>query len=234
MKKIQVRFLLHLFLILLFFAIGCNVYANNITGSTQIWSTVVLSGSVKHHRKIKFFIEPQLFLRDDKYKFNIGFLTAAVGYSLIPQATFWLGGTRLDIRETTGALQREYRLWQQVRWHLVKTAQYELGSRTLLEERQRASQSQRGTRLRQRIKLVLPLSSFKKLSLVLSDEIFLNLNQPQWVINRVFAENRAAIGFAFSLDKRTKIALGYLNQFLYSTPKEMANVLNMAVFYQLN
>lgn len=74
-----------------------------------------------------------------------------------------------------------------------------------------------------------PVNKDRKYFIVLADEIFLQLNQPDWVPDRVFSQNRAAIGVEIPVNQSVSYEMGYLNQFNVGSPDQMSHVVYFTV-----
>ena len=113
----------------------------------------------------------------------------------------------------------EYRLWQQIIWKR-RLPSVSLISRTRFEERKSLFFSDWSYRLRQRVLLNRPLTN--NLSLVISNEIFLNINKASWIITDRLDQNRAYLGVEQHMSENTYLGVGYMNQYL-STPILQSN-----------
>ena len=83
--------------------------------------------------------------------------------------------------------------------------------------------------MREKIELKFPITSLQNRFLKLGDEVFIQLNQPTWVTNRILSQNRASIGIEFPISKTTSYEIGYLNQFQFQSQNQMSNVLYFIV-----
>ena len=189
------------------------------------WASSYLTGKFKDHEKWRYAIQPELRFIDDKYKFNQALLTASIGYQTTEYVTLWLGANRTYTEESEGNSRQEYRLWQLVSWDVLPTTTYILSNRARLEERKLFSSSALAIRARDMLVASIPAFASERYRLIISDEVFLNLNRPGWVTDKFFAENRAAIGVRTALTQQTALEIGYLNQYQFSTPNQMSNVI---------
>lgn len=119
--------------------------------------------------------------------------------------------------------QPEHRIWQQAQWH----SQYpslRLMQWIRLEERFRSNKNDENVlatgyrfnfRVRYNILSQFPLTAKKfqpgTLSLVLSDELFVNFGKE--IVNNYFDQNRFFCGFHYHLNKHDLIQIGYMNIF---------------------
>lgn len=223
MISAPLRRIIFLLLFLFFFK---TAFGNSIKEHTKIWNSAVLIGPLTTDTRIKYYFEPQLQLIDNKYKFEEALLYAGIGYQTTPALTLFLGDAWVTSRKSTGNYVQENRIWQQANWNAINSAAFKMISRTRLEESKNLSESQWAIRLRQRLMLRIPLKNWENHSLVLSDEVFFDLNHPKWIgNNRFFAENRGFIGIGTKISKQMSFDIGYLNQYQFTNPNQMSHVL---------
>lgn len=108
----------------------------------------------------------------------------------------------------------EQRIWEQAIWNGT-IGRLKLSSRTRLEQRFFSGGNETGWRLREFIKLTQPLDSSDAWSLVLSDELFVNLNNanltPSLTATAGLDRNRFFLGPGVSLSSSYRLEFGYLN-----------------------
>lgn len=218
MKKIKRIFLLSV--ILLFYQPAWSLEEH-----TKLWSTATILGSFQNDSRWKYYLEPQLRFIDDSYKFNQAILVAGAGYQTTSDVILLGGFGWYLTKNLSGDILHEYRLWQQISWLIPSAPTYSLINRTRLEERKLADHPGIAYRFRERLFARIPFKRWPTHSLALYDEIFLNLNQPNWVIPHFFEQNRAFIGIGTELTKTVIFDIGYLNQYLMSSPRQMNNIL---------
>lgn len=215
---------------LILLSLSSASFGNDIKEHTKLWSTAVLIGPLTNDTKIKYYLEPQLRLIDDKYKFEEAFIYAGIGYQIMPDLILFLGDASVFSRKTTGKYVHENRVWQQANWSVINNNSFNLLSRTRLEERKNLSESQWAVRLRERLMFRIPLQNWVNHSLVLFDEVFFDVNHPKWIGNNsVFAQNRAFIGIGIQISKQTSFDIGYLNQYQFTNPNQMGNILLLSL-----
>ncbi len=165
-------------------------------------------------------LEPQLRLvyRDKSFQ---QFLTnAGMGYKVSSNWQIWFGQTlSADSQDAVARSLDEYRLWQQIIW-TGRRSSVSFISRTRFEERKSLFFPDWAYRLRQRVLLNKPLSN--NLSIVMSDEIFVSMNKPNWITTDHLDQNRAYLGVEQRMSQKTYLGVGYMNQYL-STPTAQSN-----------
>ncbi len=215
---------LHLILFSLFLLIGIKS-ANSMESYDKYWSVAIITGSIPNNPSLKYYLEPQLRLIDDRYVFNQLLLLGGLGYQINKDMTVFLGPGWIIYKLPQGRESQEIRLWEQLNWLLVNTPRLNINSRTRLEERKDISVPQIAIRFRERIWMRVPFKNWDKYSFSCFNEIFLNLNHLQWVAPYFFDQNRAFIGISKQLSKSTIIDAGYLNQYIHSVKNRLDHVL---------
>ncbi len=175
----------------------------------KMWSVLTLSGD---YGKIVYNVEPQLRLTYGDNLFQQFLANAGMGYKVAPNWQLWFGQTfSADSQDAVAGSADEYRVWQQIIWkHRLPSVS--LVSRTRFEERKSFFFSDWAYRLRQRTVFNKPLTN--NLSLIISDEIFFNINKSSWIITDWLDQNRAYLGVEQQMSEHTYFGVGYMNQYL--------------------
>lgn len=216
---------------LIAFLLSQRICADELVEHTKIWSALQLSVAMTEDKKWNYYVEPQLRLVDDKYKFNEALLRMGIYYQVLPELSLWLGVQRGYALRLYGKSEQVSVLWERLNWDIVNNQRIIFNSRSILEERKNLVYSQIANRLRERLSMKFPLK-YQGYFLVLTDEAFIQLNRPHWVTDRVFSQNRASIGLQVPVNQCVNYEVGYLNQLQYNTPRQMSSVVyvNVAVF----
>jgi hypothetical protein len=211
--------ILFLFLLLFF----KSLYA--IEEHTRFWSSANVLGSFSSNNRLKYYLEPQLRFIDDSSKFNQAIMVAGLGYQPSENVVILGGLGGYLIKNLQGEMLHEYRLWEQLSVQIPTLPTYDLFNRIRLEQRDLLGEAGIAWRLRERLLLRIPLRHWPDHSLVTFDEIFMNLNRPKWVVPHFFDQNRAFFGIGTQLSKTSILDIGYLNQYIMSSPHQLGNVL---------
>lgn len=187
----------------------------------KLWSGIFLTGPLSSNQVIQYYLDSQLRLSSRSETFDQAVTNAALGYQYSSKFTLWLGGSWVTTNDPIEDVNHEYRIWQQVTGQGFSIKAFDVSTRTRLEERKDTDEPQLALRLRQKITLTKLLKSFKNNSLVGAEEIFFNLNNPEWITNKVVDQNRISLGIAMPLSKQTVVEWGYINQLLFRNPNEM-------------
>jgi hypothetical protein len=192
---------------------------NDPTGSWRLW------------------LDAQLRLGDDAGTFAQGVVRVGVGYALSEAWSLWAGYAyiRTEPPYATTATN-EQRIWEQAIWNGA-IGPTKLSSRTRLEQRFFSGGPDTGWRLREFVKLVQPLGAESAWSLVVSDEIFVNLNNANFGSKHSAAagldRNRFFVGPGINLNQTVRIEFGYMNQYTFRNngPDKNDQILAANVFF---
>lgn len=159
--------------------------------------------------------------------FYQGLAQTQVGYRTSKKTRFWFGYTWIP--STTVNRERRtnvnvQRLYQQLEADLFKNDNYELRSRSRIEERQRDGYAEINLIYRQMFFVSLPYMTWRnKYTPFLSNELFINLSRPSWTNQKHVNQNRLMAGFSFRCGKQHTCQLAYLNQFLINQYNSQSN-----------
>lgn len=193
---------------------------------TKLWINADIIGPLSTiHPNLKYYIEPRLQWIDDPYRFEETYVYIGPGYQFTPNFIAIVGIAYDLSKNLHGVTAHEDRLFQQANWRLFENAKYDLDSRTRFEERKNLAQPQLSIRLRQRFSLRTQIAQWQGHSVILTDEVFLNLNHPKWINTPTFDQNRMFIGLGTRISEHTIWDIGYMGQYLYTTPKQYNNIL---------
>ncbi|MCS5712229.1 DUF2490 domain-containing protein [Candidatus Berkiella aquae] len=213
------------FILLLF---SQSVFA--VEEHAKLWTSYEISGGIFNGSKVRFYLQPQLRFIDNEYKFEQAVVHAGLGYKIAKPLTFYIGNSGVISKQSSGDFVDEYRIWQQLNWEIIKGSHFNVKSRTRLEQRKQEATPQWANRLREKLTFVFPVHP---ISIIVSDELFFNLNHPLWVSECSLSQNRGFIGFGVPLAKHTSIEIGYLNQYQFNKTDSMSNIVNIGLVTQL-
>lgn len=168
-----------------------------------------------------FDINPRL--RNEGKHIDTLYVRPAVFYKTDPNNSLWLGRDKIIGHPDGKAAYHESRWWQQYQHQFDSFHSFTLTNRTRLEERRREGFHDTGHRLRQMLKVSTPVSRHPALSVVLSDEVFINVDHTDWGAFRGLDQNRLFIGLNWKINKGAMLETGYLNQFTHKTTQNLEN-----------
>ncbi len=161
--------------------------------------------------------------REEGDKLNQLIIRPAIFYKLDAKSSVWFGYEKIVNHPAKKATFDEDRLWQQYSYTFDPIDKVTIQNRTRLEERRLDSGKETGFRLRQMLKASMPLEVNPKLSLIVSDELFMDLNHTDWGVRGGFDQNRLFLGAGYVFNPHAKMEAGYLNQYVNSTPIDKMN-----------
>ena len=184
-----------------------------------LWTSISGSGSLEEFTRLGdrwlWSIDGHARFQDATDGFVQSLLRPAVGVRLSENASAWLGYAWIRTNRRSGSEFDEHRIWQQFSWRIPASG-VRLASRTRLEQRLVRAGDTLAHRVRERIRLDLPLAFLPGLDFVLHDELFLGLNEVNRRQKSGFDQNRffAGVGFDLTRGSGLRAEVGYLNQYI--------------------
>ena len=186
---------------------------------TQAWSDLYLSA----HPTKGVLVSGEVINRtvDDLGREGQVETRLQVGHAFTPKLTGWAGWVRFTTFNKTGADGIENHAVEQLNWTPGKLGRVAVALRTRLEQRAISGVAGTSWRVREQVRLVLPVSKHGT-SLVAWGEPFLSLNrtaaQP-YVLERV----RSFAGVNVPLARHVDVEAGYLNEYLHRPVSDRDN-----------
>jgi len=161
----------------------------------------------------------------------------ALIFDLTDQLTLWLGYAAIG--NFGDQFELEHRIWQQLQ-HRAELEGIILVNRTRLEQRFfEGAPGEVGLRLRHLVRAMLPVGTVKpgeehRWAVVISNEVFFNLNAVSGEMTPGFDQNRAFLGVNVKVRKNLTLDLGYMNVFQRERERlfEMGHVLFISLTYE--
>lgn len=182
------------------------------------WLTIIAQGDlgpepVRH--RIKWWLDGQLRLFGDSGGFGQGLIRPGLGYALGDSTSAWLGYAYIRTDPAKGSPFDEQRIWQQFFWG-PKIKVVSIDSRSRLEERFVETGSDVGVRFRQLVGARMPLDFAPRITPLIWNEVFFNLNDTDWGADAGFDQNRFFVGLGFKIRPESGFRLdaGYMNQYI--------------------
>ena len=179
----------------------------------RYWFGLVMHGKLPTEYWSWNFDVHQRF-RDEGKHADQFLIRSNVSYQVSPKTSVGLGFDHVVNHPAGKEASDENRLWQQIVYKFDSIYGVNLSSRTRLEQRWREGGDDTGYRFRQMIKATIPLDINPKLSIIASEELFINLNNTDWNVYRGNDQNRAFLGASYAFNPSTSIESGYLNQYV--------------------
>jgi hypothetical protein len=183
----------------------------------QSWWSVLAIGSIykgNERSSFKFWLEGIQRLGDYNSRSTQRLIRPGLGYMLNEHTSVWLGAAWIETGFPLNQnMVAEKRTWQQLLW-VKKYNQLTLSSRLRFEQRFFSNNPVVGWRLRQMLKMVVPLSSNQKWNWIGSDEVFVHNSYIRRSYVTGFDQNRFFMGAGYKINKAITVEVGYLNQYI--------------------
>jgi len=212
------------FLLAVFFVPNC--LAASTEQSTKLWTSVQKKGYISRD-KWGYLVQLHVRFGDDSPSFDSGIARLGLGYHSSKTLSFWVGYDFLSKQDVgTIKFSEEQRCWQQLSWEIPTLAPSQLIYRARLEERESTKGSGVAFRLRQKITLKKGNSRMGGTVVpFVADEIFFNLNHPEWISSKTVDQNRLFVGLDIPLGKGRTLKIGYINQFEFRDVNRMNHII---------
>lgn len=200
---------------------------------TRAWAMVVGEGQLIPG-KLRWYLEGQARLKEDWQKFDQGFIRPALNWQISEHSSLWLGYLYADTKTTNGH-SYEDRLWQQYQYVTSKDPGNTWLFRSRLEQRFHDMDDKTSHRFRQLIRRSIPANQSASLSYLMWDEVLINLNETNWAGDYGFAQNRLFAGFLYKTSSKSRLEMGYLNQYIdgmKGAANQSNHVLSTSLFVQ--
>ena len=206
----------------LLLALSSGYASADVEEDGKIWSALFLQGDtgIEH---LRWTVEFHTRQREEGSENDTFIFRPSLNYALSPKLSVGAGYAFVETYPDGADDVQEHRLFQQVTYTHHQPDSFTLTSRSRLEERWRNQDSDQGYRLRQLIRATLPLQPAPGFSLVLWDELFINLNETDWGARSGFDNNRAFMGLGYAFGQDYKLEIGYMNQYVRQNGDDRSN-----------
>ena len=218
-RRLESRCILQ-FVSLVLLLTGSRICIAQSVHDSGTWLSVNTQGGIdaeyRGHSRLKWWFDGHLRFADDAGGYNQSIVRPGIGYQLSDKTTLWAGYAWINETPVSGNPNfDENRTWQQLIWS-HQLCQSALTTRSRVEQRFVETGSDTGWRFRQFAKLARPFQFESRLSAVIWDEVFFDLNSTDWGQSGGFSQNRVFVGLGWKFDTRhePRIEVGYFNQFL--------------------
>jgi hypothetical protein len=178
----------------------------------QGWAAVTASGAVRGDLFV--WLEGQARFTDDLGGGTQFLLRPAIGARIARDAHVVAGYAFVRTDPRGGAPTNEHRPWQQVQFAPLRLADGTplVISRTRMEQRMVEGRDGTVWRLRQFVRVQVPLGRAGGLQAVATTEGFFNLNSTRWGVRDGVDQWRTFVGIGFPVLPNARLEPGYLNQ----------------------
>lgn len=184
-----------------------------------IWSVFLGQGSLRSLdaglERWRWWLDVQHRQRDEYEHLDQFLVRPGLGYRLHDRFSVWAGYALIGTDPRRGDEWLEHRAWQQTIWNLPVDG-FTLSWRNRLEQRWFEIDAATGWRLRELVKVTVPLTEDKGWFVSAWDEAFIDLNDTTRLQRAGFRQNRAFLGLGAFVDDDHKMSveIGYLNQWI--------------------
>lgn len=190
-----------------------------VTEDKNVWLHFSVTGPLLGTRAgpnpWRFAFESPHRFAADAHQYAQGAWRFGVGRTLSPEWSAWGGYvfTRTDVPYTRTPYL-EHRPYQQLTW-TRRGGRNQLSCRLRVEERFLETGNDMGLRVRQQVRMSVPVREIKPLAWVFSEEYFLNINATDYGARRGLDQNRAFAGASWQWSEVMRTEFGYLHQYVH-------------------
>ena len=181
------------------------------------WGAIALTGPVKlggKNTRWQWYADAQARYLDTDPGIRQALIRPALGYAVSKDLSLWAGYAWRHLDASGRESLDEHRLWQDINWTTPVRSQSKLNLRSRIEQRWISGFNDVGWRFRQLVKLQRSLTANPDISAIISNDLFISLNDTDWNQRSGFDQNRFFVGAAIRIGARTFVQAGYLNQYL--------------------
>ena len=178
----------------------------------QTWTSLSASGAVTKDSPVLASLDLHYRSFASSGDRDVSIIRPALGYRVSPSLDLWAGYAWVTLARD-GEDVREERFWQQASYALGPAFGGKLTARTRVEQRFRDGQRGTGVRLRQQLRYAYRFDA-SPIEMIVSDELFLSLNDTDWGQSQGFDQNRLFLGLSFQASSSLKFEGGYVNQII--------------------
>lgn len=207
----------------LYLSLTGTLFSANVESASdfQIWVPVNINAKLTD--QLRGFLELQPRIGNDASNLNTAMVRPALGWAINEQTTVWAGYLMEadTIKPDSDTYIFENRAWQGFSWKdTANNKQFIWEVRNRLEERFLARNADPSIRWRTRVRVEQLISGWTPLSIIASEELFVNLNDnsnnPQ--LQTGVQQNRAYLGVGYRFAPEVQVETGYLYQHVWKNP----------------
>ena len=181
----------------------------------QSWTGFFLSGPPDKDSKLLVWFDGHARFREGAGEIDVSIVRPGLGWRVSSTLDVYAGYAHISQYRETGDIE-EHRLWQQAIYPIADFAGGKLTGRTRLEQRFRDTGDDTGWRLRQFLRFGRPIDG-TPFGIVVSNEVFIGLNQTDWGQQDGYDQNRLFLGASWQIQSSMRLEGGYLNQHINGT-----------------
>lgn len=183
------------------------------TDDEQVWFQAIGQGSITGN--IVYFAEIQSRFGNSMDGLDQMLIRPAIGVKLSDRLAVYQGYAYVRTPQAGGGETHEHRSFQQINWSLGRLVGGPLSSRSRVEQRWLSHGQDMGWRLRQMLRLAVPIhNEAKGPAALIYAEGFVALNDTDWGARKGVDRLRSFTGVELPMSGKSTIELGYLNQYV--------------------
>ena len=192
-------------------AFATPVGASGLEKDFEAWSTSTATATVSG--PLLASLEISVRADDRGTRGATTLIRSAIGYQVSNKLSLWVGYARVDTRRQGRSDVAENRYFQQASWNLGTIGPAAISARTRLEQRTVEGARDTGWRLRQQIKISLPLRKNGP-AIVMSSEPFVGLNATDFGAVAGLDQWSNFTGINVPATRNLSVEVGYLNRYI--------------------
>src|SRR3990167_1959391 len=190
-----------------------------------LWASFLVQRPIAETSKWHYLFYSSMRFLDEDHPWKTAILEGGAGYTLVPDRAIWVGYRWVGENPNYGFSQSNI-LFQQFVCGWTDASSNHGHVRSRLEEISPNHESHLSYRLRERFFLRVPTSYFGGFEPTFFDEVFFQLNKTDYTSHQLVSQNRLFLGFYYYLTPGSFWEVGYINQYLFSTPQRREGHMN--------
>lgn len=196
----------------------------------HMWNNVVVQGSLSGD--LLFTADTSVRFNQDVTRWSLTLVRVGLGWRVSPRLSLFAGYAQAWAPTSNDGRLVEQRLWQQASYPIVGGPHARLTGRTRLEQRRLEGRDGTSWRLRQQVRLAVPIGSGPRApSLVMAHELLWNVEDGSIPAFREGADqNRTTVGMTVPLGPQLRVEPAWMRQQLaVPDPDRVINVMQITV-----
>ncbi len=195
-----------------------------LADDSQLWVSHALSKDVGDRMVAQFDMNGRMM--DDMSRLRHVQLRGALGWKRKNGLILGGGYSYVRLRRAGQPTQHENRIFQQATYSIARIGRLSIDGRTRLEQRFFSDGDDMVLRLRQQMKLSVPIAD-KGAKFLLSSEVHLQRYPADQGAEPGFNQTRTSVGVLLPINKANRVEIGYLNQAIHQGNPRMNHALSI-------
>jgi hypothetical protein len=191
----------------------------------QVWLAINAAGSIKGKLEGQFDVNTRHF--DNATHLGHVQVRGLLGWRFSKDVLLGAGYSYVYNESQSGRVVEEHRIFQQANFPIARIGKAQLVGRTRLEQRTFSNIDGVALRLRQQVRLNVPLEGPKGLRAIIYTEPFFLLNRPTGSAPTGLNQIRSFAGLGIPVTGNSSLEAGYMNQAIFPGQDRFNHVLNM-------